>query len=140
MRILIFIFLFLSTAVQASFDMNERMKNAYNHIIGLEFHEAHKLLNKEKNEHPNNGIIILYENYIDFLTIIIGEDEDYFNTNYIIQNKIVLYDKTLILLKDFVKTISLARLAALYLIQHFMFHVCNLILGNPKRCQKYDYS
>jgi len=80
MRILIFIFLFLSTAVQASFEMNERMKNAYNHIIGLEFAAAEELLNKEKNEHPNNGIIILYENYIDFLTIIIGEDEDYFNT------------------------------------------------------------
>ena len=49
--------------------MNERMKNAYNHIIGLEFDAAHKLLNKEKTEYPNNGIIILYENYdIFFVT------------------------------------------------------------------------
>ena len=46
MRILIFIFLFLSTTVQASFEMNERMKHAYNHIIGLEFDAADKLLNK----------------------------------------------------------------------------------------------
>ena len=63
-KILIFIFLFLSMTVQASFDMNERMKNAYNHIIGLEFAAAHELLNKEKNEHSNNGLIILYENYL----------------------------------------------------------------------------
>ena len=58
--------------------MNERMQQSYFHIINLEFESANDLLRIEKKENPNNGIIFLHQNYIDFLTIIIGEDEAFF--------------------------------------------------------------
>jgi hypothetical protein len=78
MRILIISFLFFSSSIFASFQMNERMQQSYLHIINLEFEAANNLLRIEKKKNPNNGIIVLHQNYIDFLTIIIGEDEVFF--------------------------------------------------------------
>jgi len=54
------------------------MQKSYSHIIDLEFEAANKLLQIEEKENPNNTIIILYQNYIDFLTVLIGEEEDFF--------------------------------------------------------------
>ena len=78
MRIITLLCLFISSSVFASFQMNENMKKTYTHIINLEFDQANELLRSEKKDNPTNKIIILQENYIDFLTIIIGEDEAFF--------------------------------------------------------------
>jgi len=80
MRILALLFLFLSNPLFASFQMNERMQQSYTHIINLEFEAANKLLQIEHIEHPDNGILVLHQNYIDFLTILIGEEEEFFST------------------------------------------------------------
>jgi hypothetical protein len=80
MRILTILFLFLTNPLFASFQMNERMQQSYTHIINLEFEAANKLLQIEKIEHPDNGILVLHQNYIDFLTILIGEEEEFFST------------------------------------------------------------
>jgi len=80
MRILTILFLFLSNTLLASFQMNERMQQSYTHIINLEFETANKLLQIEQIEHPDNAILVLHQNYIDFLTILIGEEEDFFST------------------------------------------------------------
>jgi len=64
----------------ASFQMNERMHQSYTHIINLEFEAANKLIQMEQIEHPDNGIFVLHQNYIDFLTILIGEEEEFFST------------------------------------------------------------
>jgi len=80
MRILTLLFLFLSNSLFASFQMNERMQQSYTHIINLEFEAANKLLQIEQIEHPDNGILVLHQNYIDFLTILIGEEEKFFST------------------------------------------------------------
>jgi hypothetical protein len=58
--------------------MNENMQKTYIYIINLEFDKANELLRAEQKDNPTNRIIILQENYIDFLTIIIGEDESFF--------------------------------------------------------------
>ena len=60
--------------------MNERMKQSYTCIINLEFEAANKLLQIEQIEYPDNAILFLHQNYIDFLTILIGEEEDFFTT------------------------------------------------------------
>jgi len=79
MRILTILFIFLTTPLFASFQMNERMQQSYTHIINLEFEAANKLLQLEQLEHPDNGILVLHQNYIDFLTILIGEEEAFFS-------------------------------------------------------------
>ena len=54
------------------------MQQSYIHIINLEFEAANQLLELENKQNPENAIISLQYNYIDFLTILIGEDEEYF--------------------------------------------------------------
>ena len=58
--------------------MNDNMRNSYSHIINLEFSFAMQLISLERKNNPDNRIITLQENYIDFLKIIIGEDEKIF--------------------------------------------------------------
>lgn len=59
--------------------MNERMQSSYTHIINLEFEEANKLLQLELQENFENRIIDFHFNYIDFLSILIGEEEKFFS-------------------------------------------------------------
>ena len=80
MRILTILFLFLTNPLFASFQMNERMQQSYTHIINLEFEAANKLLQLEQLENRDNAILVLHQNYIDFLTILIGEEGEFFST------------------------------------------------------------
>ena len=79
MRILTLLFLFLSNPLFALFQMNERMQQSYTHIINLEFEAAQQLLNLELKENFENRMIDIQYNYIDFLTILIGEEEEFFS-------------------------------------------------------------
>lgn len=81
MRRLTLLFLLFYKSIFASFDMNENIERSYSHILNLNFDKANALLSKEKSSNPNNGFIPLYNNYIDFLTILITEDVDYFESH-----------------------------------------------------------
>ena len=78
----LYIFLLFSlynTFVYAQYDCNENCKKAYNSIISLKFEEGKQLLELEKSINPSNNIPYYIENYIDFLTLIIGEEQDTFD-------------------------------------------------------------
>ena len=78
-KIILFLLLIVfSFSSFAQFDFNENCKNAYSAIINLKFDEGRKIIDKEKINNPNNNIINYLENYIDFLTIIIGQDKNEF--------------------------------------------------------------
>jgi hypothetical protein len=77
--IILLLSIFSCLFVSASFDMNENMQNAYLSIIDLKFEKGLDFIEKEKQQNPNNGLIHLHENYKDFLTLIIGEDEQLFD-------------------------------------------------------------
>ncbi|MDG1283908.1 MAG: hypothetical protein P8N46_04555, partial [Flavobacteriales bacterium] len=81
MKKIIFLFLMYSQISFASFDLNSNIKRSYSSIMNLEFDVAKNILEKERNVNPENGFILLHENYIDFLTIIITEDFNYFDTH-----------------------------------------------------------
>ena len=78
MKLKLILFLILSNFAYASFDTNKNIQNSYKHILNLEFEEAHDLLLVEFKKNPKNGFITLHKNYIDFLTILISEDNTYF--------------------------------------------------------------
>jgi len=61
--------------------MNENMQQSYSYIMNLELDSAKKLLANEKSQNSTNGFIVLHQNYIDFLTIIIGEEKIYFDNS-----------------------------------------------------------
>ena len=81
MRKITLVFLLFGKFAFASFDMNENIQRSYSYIINLEFDEATILLAKEQSQNPKNGFIPLYQNYIDFLTILITEDFNYFESH-----------------------------------------------------------
>ena len=89
MRIFAYLFVyfsFLNTA-NAEFDLNSNMSNAYSYSIDLNFSKAKYFLEMEKNINPENGFIYLNENYIDFLKIIITEDQSYFEQQKTFKNE-----------------------------------------------------
>ncbi|MCB0805349.1 MAG: tetratricopeptide repeat protein [Bacteroidales bacterium] len=64
---------------QYVYDFNQNCRTAYAEIISLKFDAGQKLIDKEKNMHPENNIPYLLQNYIYFLTAFIGENEDEFD-------------------------------------------------------------
>jgi len=84
----------VSAALFAQYDFNNRCRLAYEEIVRLNFQDASTLLSLERSENPGNLIPVLFGNYIDFLTILIGEEENQFiqlKGNY--QERIRLLEK-----------------------------------------------
>lgn len=72
---ILLIFLFATSASAQSFEFNANCKLAYEAIIKLDFESGKKLINHERSVNPSNQISIVLENYIDFLSTIVGEEE-----------------------------------------------------------------
>lgn len=62
----------------ADFDWNKNCRDAYSSIISLKFKQAQQLLDIEKGENPDNSLVYLIEDYIDYLSIQIGEEHSFF--------------------------------------------------------------
>lgn len=77
--LVILLFLLSPTLSKASFEFNKNCIEAYDLILSLRFTEAQKLILSEKHNNPDNAIPTFLENYIDFLSAFIGEEEGQFN-------------------------------------------------------------
>lgn len=66
--------LFLTFVVdaRAAFDFNSNCQTAYKKIIYLKFPEARALIAAEKKTNPQNVLVLLLDNYLDFYTIFTG--------------------------------------------------------------------
>ena len=81
MRISLAVFIllfFFSLNSFATFSFNKNCEDAYYNIISLKFEEGKKILVKEKLINPKNDLPYYLENYIDCLTLFIGENENNF--------------------------------------------------------------
>lgn len=63
----------------ANFDFNENCLKAYKNIFELKLNNARAYLNTEKKLRPNNSIIPLLENYIDYFSLITTESKAQFD-------------------------------------------------------------
>jgi tetratricopeptide (TPR) repeat protein len=59
----------------SQFNYDENCQQAYEAILSLKFTDAIKHLAAERNSDPGNLLPVYLENYIDFLTLIIGEEK-----------------------------------------------------------------
>lgn len=76
MKFLVLIFLlFQSFHSYSNFEWNNNCNDAYTRILLLEFDRANEIIHKEKKANPDNKIVYLLENYIDFFKIQIGEEK-----------------------------------------------------------------
>jgi tetratricopeptide (TPR) repeat protein len=78
-RIVPFLFLLMALAAKGQYNYSPLCVDAHANITMLRFDDARILIEKEKMADPENLIPLLLENYIDFLTIILGEDERVFD-------------------------------------------------------------
>ncbi|GGI28986.1 tetratricopeptide repeat protein [Pedobacter mendelii] len=69
--LIFFVLAFLSPKNSfANFDFNTNCLNAYKSIFELKLGNAKAYIATEKKQHPNNSIIPLLENYVDYFTLI----------------------------------------------------------------------
>jgi predicted negative regulator of RcsB-dependent stress response len=59
----------------ANFDFNSNCLNAYKSIFELKLGNAKAYISTEKKQHPNNSIIPLLENYVDYFTVLTSESK-----------------------------------------------------------------
>jgi len=69
----------ISSYAHKQFSLSSDLLYAYDKILNLELQEAERIIAKHKQAHPNNAMPYFIENYVDFITIFINEDEDEFN-------------------------------------------------------------
>jgi len=63
-----------SVSAQKVFDFNRTCQLAYNNILELKLVQGQQLLDKAKQQNPNNLIPVYLESYIDFLVLFFNED------------------------------------------------------------------
>lgn len=76
---IVFIFLFFSLQSFAGFDFNTNCRDAYEDIVNLKFKAAKTKLDNERKVNTGNTIPVFLDNYIDFFTLIIGENPNDFS-------------------------------------------------------------
>ncbi len=81
------IFFAASSFASGTFKFTPLARQAYEEAISLRFEASRQHISQLKKEEPNNLIVHLIENYIDFFTVFIEEDKDAFrllekNKNY----------------------------------------------------------
>ncbi len=71
-------FLIFFPELQAQYNFDENNQHTYQAVLSLRFAEANRLIGIEKKSDPANLLPLCFENYIDFLTLFIGENpKDY---------------------------------------------------------------
>jgi tetratricopeptide (TPR) repeat protein len=79
------ILILIAINVQASFTFNDNCKQAYTEMMCLRFAGAESRMQLEKKLNPDNQVPYIIDNYVDFLKVLIGEEEKDFI--YLKQNK-----------------------------------------------------
>lgn len=78
--ILTSVFAFTLLNLSANFNYNQNCKLIYEKIYSLRFSEARTIILQEQEENPNNKLPYLYQNHIEFLTLLIGQDRNEYKT------------------------------------------------------------
>lgn len=76
--VLLFMLLFGPLSSSANFDFNANCLKAYQYIFELKLNSARQLIAAEKKIHPNNGIVPLLENYVDYFYLLATESKSEF--------------------------------------------------------------
>lgn len=61
---------------RADFNFDANCIDAYHAIMSMKMGEARAILQKEKQQSPKNGIIVLLENYLDYFSLLASEDKN----------------------------------------------------------------
>lgn len=76
--VLFFILFLHNFTASANFDFNANCLKAYQNIFELKLNTARQLIAAEKKVHPNNSIVPLLENYVDYFYLLTTESKSEF--------------------------------------------------------------
>lgn len=76
--IMIILLIIRPAFAQGYFEINDQSRAIYKSITELRFDEAKKEIARAKNDEPLNLFVVHLENYIDFFTVFINENEEEF--------------------------------------------------------------
>jgi hypothetical protein len=74
-----FLLISVNATCLANFDFNSNCVEAYKSIVALRLAEGHRLIEKEKAIHPQNGITVLLDNYYDFFLLLTTDSKAEFD-------------------------------------------------------------
>src|ERR1700743_2614779 len=74
---LIFLVFFLGCGLTASanYSFNARCLQAYKAIFDFRLNDARALIQQEKQQNPQNGITVLLDNYVDYISLLTSDDK-----------------------------------------------------------------
>jgi len=78
--LLILLFLFVPSFLQAQLSFNENCRKSYLLISDFNFSEAQKIIDIEKSINSDNAIVYYLEDYSDFVKVFVSEDENELNS------------------------------------------------------------
>jgi tetratricopeptide (TPR) repeat protein len=73
--LLVLLLLICQLTARANFNFDTNCVDAYKAILSLRMSEAKLLLQKERQQNPQNGIIILLDNYVDYFSLLASENK-----------------------------------------------------------------
>lgn len=73
--LLCIVFITCQLAAKANFNFNSNCVEAYKAILSLKINEAKLLVQKEKQQNPQNGMAVLLDNYIDYFSLLASENK-----------------------------------------------------------------
>src|SRR6218665_2426505 len=76
---ILLLFIFFPSRVFANFDFNANCLKAYQHIFELKLGAARQLIAVEKKARPQNSIVPLLENYVDYFYLLTTESKSEFD-------------------------------------------------------------
>lgn len=90
---LVFLFVigYITVIGQGRFEVTKEIRSAYEEVISLRFDDAKKTIASIKLNDPDNVLVYHIENYIDFFTIFINEEEAEYDE--LVKNKDIRLEK-----------------------------------------------
>ncbi len=71
----VFLISVCSLTANANFNFDARCTEAYKDIFHLKLNDARSIIREEKKQSPQNGIPILLDNYIDYITLLMSDNK-----------------------------------------------------------------
>src|ERR1700744_735271 len=74
---LFFLVIFVGCGLTASanYSFNARCLQAYKAIFDFRLNDARALIQQEKQQNPQNGITVLLDNYVDYISLLTSDDK-----------------------------------------------------------------
>jgi len=76
-KYILFLLIFLCFGLRASanYNFDARCMEAYKAIFDFRLNDARALIQQEKNQYPQNGITILLDNYVDYISLVTSDNK-----------------------------------------------------------------